>query len=118
MQFHEFRSGIGRRIRESRERKGLSQNELSELCRISDGYLSQIERGMKTPSLETFYAIATGLHVDPSILISTQDDERNRALRALIDALSECPVEVILTAIAQSKELARLHRKLSAGSGS
>jgi transcriptional regulator with XRE-family HTH domain len=118
LQFHEFRSGIGRRIRESRERKGLSQNELSELCRISDGYLSQIERGMKTPSLETFYAIATGLHVDPSILISTQDDERNRALRALVDVLSECPVEVILTAIAQGKELARLHRKLSAGSGS
>ena len=115
MQFNEFRIGIGRRIRESRERKGLSQNQLSEVCRITDSYLSQIERGVKNCSLETFYSIAAGLHVEPSVLMPIEDDERGRALRALLDALSECPVRVIETATAQGEALARLHTALTAG---
>ena len=53
--------------------------------------------------------------MEPSVLMPIEDDERNRALRALLDALSECPVRVIETATAQGEALARLHTALTAG---
>jgi ribosome-binding protein aMBF1 (putative translation factor) len=41
---------VGQRIREHRERQGKSQAVVAGLCRITEDYLSRIERGKKTPS--------------------------------------------------------------------
>ncbi|WP_461020158.1 helix-turn-helix domain-containing protein [Streptomyces daliensis] len=41
---------IGTRIRHARERNGRTQTAVAGLCGISVEYLSQIERGLKTPS--------------------------------------------------------------------
>ena len=56
---------IQENIKKYRQSKKLTQEELSELCNISCDYLSEIERGKKTPSLKRFLLIAEKLNVLP-----------------------------------------------------
>ena len=52
---------VGQRIRQLRKSKGVTQDYVSELAGITSGYLGQIERGEKTPSLSTLAKIANAL---------------------------------------------------------
>lgn len=53
----------GMRIREVRERKGLSLREVARRMEISASALSQIERGLLRPSVNRLFAIANALDV-------------------------------------------------------
>jgi len=47
-----------------RNQKGFTQEKLSEICNISADYLSQIERGKRTPSFKRMELIATALNIE------------------------------------------------------
>ncbi len=55
---------IGKRIQQIRKRKGLTQEQLSELIDISPHYLSALERGVYNIKLETLVKILN--HLDCS----------------------------------------------------
>ena len=48
---------VGRRIQEARKARGLTQAELAQMVDLSTKYISNVERGFKTPKLNTFVAI-------------------------------------------------------------
>lgn len=52
-------------IKKFRQKKGFTQEKLSELCGISSDYLSEIERGKKVPSMKRFLLIAEKLDISP-----------------------------------------------------
>jgi len=52
-------------IKKFRLEKGYSQIQLSMMAEISQDYLSEIERGKKTPSLKRLLIIAEALGVEP-----------------------------------------------------
>jgi transcriptional regulator with XRE-family HTH domain len=54
---------IGTRIREERERVGISQRELARRIGLSASMISQLESGQSKPSVSTLYAIVTELGV-------------------------------------------------------
>jgi len=54
---------ICKNIKKYRLEKGLTQETLSEMCKISTDYLSEIERCKKTPSLKRFILIAEKLEI-------------------------------------------------------
>lgn len=58
-------NNILKNIKKFRQEKNLTQEQLSELCDISQDYLSEIERGKKTPSLKRFILIAEKLKIPP-----------------------------------------------------
>lgn len=60
---------VGKRIKEVRERCGLTQEELSEEIDISSSHMSVIERGKKGPRLETLVNIANALGVSADELL-------------------------------------------------
>lgn len=60
---------IGCRIKEIREKKNLTQEELADLAEISPTHISVIERGVKVPKLDTFIAIANALDVSADELL-------------------------------------------------
>ena len=62
-------STIGERIAHRRQQKGMKQRELAEKLNISNNYLSSIERGKESPSLEILVAICNELEVTPDYLI-------------------------------------------------
>lgn len=56
----------GDRLRERREELGLSLRTVAAECRVSYGYLGQLERGeKKTLSPEVAFALIEALHIDP-----------------------------------------------------
>ena len=52
---------IGKRIQEYRKKKGMTQDELSEIIDISPHYLSSLERGIYNIKLETLVKILNTL---------------------------------------------------------
>lgn len=63
---------IGKHIREIRQRNHLSQAMLSELVDKTPSYISYIESGIKSMSLDTFVLIANALGVSPDQLLLEQ----------------------------------------------
>jgi transcriptional regulator with XRE-family HTH domain len=61
---------FGRVIRQNRKNRGLSQEVLAELAGISRSFLSEVERGSTTPSLDTMQKIADALNESLSFLIN------------------------------------------------
>ena len=60
---------IGARITAARERVHLTQEQLAEIIDISPTHMSVIERGVKTPKLDTFVRIANALGVSTDALL-------------------------------------------------
>ena len=60
---------IGARIKAARERVHLTQEQLAEIIDISPTHMSVIERGVKTPKLDTFVRIANALGVSADALL-------------------------------------------------
>jgi len=81
---------VGRRIRQlrmSRVGPKLTQEELSEKARISVSFLSMIERGERSPHLETLSKIAVALEVPLAVLFEEgKTDGVEPMYRPLIDA--------------------------------
>ncbi len=59
---------LGETIKSLRIKKGYSQEELAEKCEASTVYISEIERGIKNPTVSTLLAIALALDLKLSEL--------------------------------------------------
>jgi len=63
-------SSLGKRIKEIRKNKGLTQEELARKADVAYTTLTKVEnKAIKNPSFETVVAIAKGLEVDFDELI-------------------------------------------------
>lgn len=67
---------VGNVIQSFREHKKLSQEVVSGLADIGRTHLSAIERGVRKPTLETFFRLCDAMDVKPSVLIK-EIEERN-----------------------------------------
>ena len=56
---------IGHKIKNLRLEKGLTQEELGERTDLSKGYISQLERDLSSPSMETFFHLLEVLGCTP-----------------------------------------------------
>ena len=68
---------LGKRIKEERLKLKLTQFQLAEEVDISDSYLSYIERGEKSLSLETLISIANRLGVSVDYLLQESVSPNN-----------------------------------------
>ena len=66
---------IGEKLKKSRNEKGLSLRDLATRVELSASFLSQIEQGKASPSIENLKKIANTLDVGVSYLIEDEDDE-------------------------------------------
>lgn len=60
---------FGKRVREVRKSKGISQEKLAEMAGIDRSYMGNIERGEKNITLKKIYEICDALGIDITILI-------------------------------------------------
>ena len=77
---------VGIRIKEAREAKHLTQQQLAEIVGLSSTHISVIERGVKAPKLETFVEIANALGVTSDFLLL---DVLDNSLQIAATELSE-----------------------------
>ena len=94
---------IGSRIKEARERAHLTQEELAEIVDISPTHMSVIERGVKTPKLDTFVKIVNALHLSSDALLQDGLNHADESIMAEISvrigSLPQKDQERILNAI-------------------
>jgi transcriptional regulator with XRE-family HTH domain len=80
---------IGKRIKEARQAKRLSQEALSEKIGMSAKYLSSVERGKENPTLDTLIKLADALEVEASELFNYQHERSPEELRQLVSRLMD-----------------------------
>lgn len=61
---------LGSFIRTQRRLANLTLRELAELARVSNPYLSQVERGLHQPSVRVLRSIATALNLSAETLLA------------------------------------------------
>jgi transcriptional regulator with XRE-family HTH domain len=66
-----LRVSLGAAIRERRKALGLTLAQMAQRTLVSLGYLSQIELGKNSASIETLYRISLGLGIKMSELFQT-----------------------------------------------
>ena len=64
---------VGARIRDFRNERGMSQEELALASEIHPAYLGRLERGEKCPTLDTLYKVSQGLKVPISELLDVEE---------------------------------------------
>ncbi len=66
----DFQILLGKRIRQLREEKSISQTELGYLCNIERSNMNRIEVGNTNPSCYLLYTIAQKLDIEASELLN------------------------------------------------
>lgn len=60
-----IRESFGKRLRELRQKAGLSQEELADLAGLDRSYIGGVERGERNVSLVNIHRIARALKMKP-----------------------------------------------------
>ena len=64
------REALGAFIHEQRKRANLSLRQLAELTKLSNPYLSQVERGLHQPSVRVLKAISDALNLSAETMLA------------------------------------------------
>ena len=67
---------LGERIKQARERRGLTQQQLADSAGLSRGYLARLEIGRHDPSVSTVISLAKALKVPVASLFRSPKGER------------------------------------------
>ena len=65
---------VGHVLTEYRERKGLTQDVLSGLAGLDRTHYSKLERGLRSPTLDTLFKIGHALDVPPQIILKSIEE--------------------------------------------
>lgn len=86
---------VGKRIRELRERYKISQCELARLANIGQSTLSDIERGIKQPTITTIENICRAFNISLSEFFSEEKPEFPPEIQDLLKQTSKLTPEQI-----------------------
>ncbi|PWA11208.1 Cro/Cl family transcriptional regulator [Pueribacillus theae] len=121
---------IGKKIKRLRLKKGLTQEELGERTDLSKGYISQLERDLSSPSIDTLFSILEVLGCPPKEFFddgereqkvvygeddrtSFVDEEKGYHIEWLVPESNENEMEPILLTFQQYGEFKRFEPSLS-----
>ncbi|MEU0937547.1 helix-turn-helix transcriptional regulator [Embleya sp. NPDC005971] len=80
---------IGERVRFYRTRRGRTQAAVAGLAGIAEDYLSQIERGLKTPTIAVLHTLAKELAVPTSALLGEPQQAQEDRVRSGLDEVEK-----------------------------
>lgn len=121
---------IGSKIKSLRLKKGLTQEELGERTDLTKGYISQLERELTSPSIETLFSLLEVLGTTPKdffeepkknmkVVFSPADqttyvnDELKYSIRWLVPRSNENEMEPIYITFAKNGEFKRFEPSLA-----
>ncbi|MGN6535910.1 MAG: helix-turn-helix domain-containing protein [Mesorhizobium sp.] len=64
-----LRSIFATNLRRIRKERGISQEDLAKQARLSRAYMSTLEHGLKSPTLDTVESLAKALRIAPEELV-------------------------------------------------
>ncbi len=107
---------IGKRIRDVREKKCISQAKLAELSDLSNSYINRIEKAKKKPSLNSVISIvnALGITVD-ELLYGNQTFKPTEYQSEIASVISDCSSRekrILYETVKSIKQIMRENDKL------
>ena len=72
MKISQLQIKIGERIRDLRESKGISQQNLAAICNFEKANLSRLEAGRTNPTISTLYKISQALEITIAELVDVE----------------------------------------------
>jgi transcriptional regulator with XRE-family HTH domain len=95
LMFDQVRRQLASRLRELRDARDLTQEVIADRIARSAKYVSQLENGQRSPSLETMVAIAHhGFGITLASLMFGIDEELEAEMKELGDVLAGWPKEL------------------------
>jgi transcriptional regulator with XRE-family HTH domain len=73
-----LRTFLARRLRAIRRARGLSQEALGERCGLSGKFIGEVERGLKSISVDSLYRVAVALRVPLDLLTRVEGGRDDR----------------------------------------
>ena len=67
---------LGKKIKQMRNQKGLTQEELADRCELTKGYISQLENNLNSPSIATLTDILSALGSNLSEFFKEEQEEK------------------------------------------
>ena len=121
---------IGHQIKNLRVQKNLTQEELGERTDLTKGYISQLERNLSSPSMETFFNILEVLGTTPQafftegnqaqkVIYSLEertiytDEDKHYQLEWLVPESNENEMEPVLLTLGEKGEFKEFDPSLS-----
>lgn len=121
---------IGNKIKNLRIQKSLTQEELGERTDLSKGYISQLERNLSSPSMETFFSILEVLGISPKdffdekeqiqqVVYQSEDytvyyeEEKGYEIKWLVPDSNEQEMEPIILSLDETGEYKEFEPSLS-----
>ncbi|MCT4687510.1 helix-turn-helix domain-containing protein [Vallitalea sp.] len=87
---------IGKRIKESRKLTKLTQENVSEILKVSPEYISRIETGKAKINLEMLVKVSNIFNISPAYLLTGIDTQSTDYLNPEMNALlKDCPPDKI-----------------------
>jgi transcriptional regulator with XRE-family HTH domain len=72
----DMRKLVGGNVRRARAQKGLTQEEFAEKSGFSQQYISDLERGLRNPTVVTLFELAQALEIKPIELLRSPRSTR------------------------------------------
>ncbi|HBX22765.1 MAG TPA: XRE family transcriptional regulator [Desulfotomaculum sp.] len=101
---------LGKKIKETRLKLGLTQEGLGKRAKLHYSYIGQVERGNKVPSIRTLKRIASALNIQVESLlyqdIGRRSGDEDILVRELVNVVRDCPpgeLKLILNIVRQLK---------------
>src|SRR6266568_766747 len=85
-----FLAALGREVRRSRAKRGMTRRQMAQASRTSERYLAQIESGAGNPSVTVLRAIAQALDLPAAVLLG-EPSANSAARTALLDLVARLP---------------------------
>ena len=121
---------IGKKIKKLRIKKGLTQEELGARTDLTKGFISQLERDLNSPSIDTLFSLLEVLGSKPKDFFDEDeknqrvvygnsehtvymDDENNYKIRWLVPDSNEYEMEPILLTFKSGGEFKKFEPSLS-----
>lgn len=120
---------IGKKIKRLRIKKGLTQEELGERTDLSKGFISQLERDLNSPSIETLFSLLEVLGSKPKDFFDDDknqrvvyeedeqtvyiDDEKKYQIRWLVPESNDNEMEPVLVTFQKKGEFKQFEPSLS-----
>lgn len=67
---------LGAKLKDMRQRKGLTQEELADRCELTKGYISQLENDLTSPSIATLIELLSALGSNLSEFFKEESEEK------------------------------------------
>jgi len=83
----ELSKDIGNRIRNIRKEQGLSQEELAHRANIHPSHMGQLERGEKSPTIDSLEKIVQALNINFEALFNNSKVTENNEPRDVINMI-------------------------------